>query len=260
MSACAIQSLARPVPLTLGLRVGVVGSESFTTWVRGVIQVDSDVASLKTWMGLAGCSANPALDLAILETDYTDTQLPAELVEALAAFSLIGVIGGRPESLAALENLTIVDMSNPDWWLQLKQQTVQRRLQEFCGLINALADEPRTSTPGEQVLTVENGGSVKNVPASSVDWIRSAGNYVEVRVDGRSHLLRSEMHAIQSRLTRSFLRIHRKVIVNTQRLVRIEADNTRMFVVLTTGERFAVSRARRQLVRSRWKEIEEQGC
>jgi LytTr DNA-binding domain-containing protein len=258
MSACAIQTLARPVPLTLGLRVGIFGSEAFTTWVRGVIQVDSDVASVKTWMGLAACAANPSLDLAILEVNHADARLSNELVEALAAFSLIGVIGSRPESLATLENLTTVDMSNPDWWLQLKQQTVQRRLQEFCVLINALADNAQRSSPGEQTLTLENGGSLRDVPVSSVDWIRSAGNYVEVRVDGRSHLLRSEMHAMQSRLTRAFLRIHRKMIINMQRVVRIEADNTRMFAVLTTGERFAVSRARRHLVRSRW-EADNQG-
>jgi DNA-binding LytR/AlgR family response regulator len=89
-----------------------------------------------------------------------------------------------------------------------------------------------------------------------VDWIRAAGNYVEVRVNGRSHLLRSEMHNVQGKLTRSFLRIHRKVIINMTRLAAIESDGgTRLYATLTTGERFPISRGRRSFVRSRWEEL-----
>lgn len=257
MSACTVQSLPRAVPITLGLRVGVVGSEGFSSWVRGVIQMDSDVASVGVWAGLATCSTSTSLNLLVVDSNSIAPALAPETAEALAGFSLIGVVGHASQTLGSIGNVVSIDMTSPDWWPHLKQQTVQRRLQEFSVLINALAADTHASARNEQTLTLENGGKPETVPVSSVDWIRAAGNYVEIRVNGRSHLLRSEMHAVQNRLTRTFLRIHRRVIINTQRLVGIEADSSaKLVAILTTGDRFPISRARRQMVRNRWEELQ----
>lgn len=257
MSACTVQTFARAVPITLGLRVGVVGSDGFTSWVRGVIQMDSDVASVEAWAGLASCSTSTSLNLLVVDTNSIAPSLAPETAEALAGFSLIGVVGPTSQALGSIGNVVSIDMTSPDWWLHLKQQTVQRRLQEFSVLINALAGDTQTTSTNEQTLILEDGGQSQTVPVSSVDWIRAAGNYVEIRVNGRSHLLRSEMHALQNRLTRAFLRIHRRVIINTQRLVGIEADSSaKLFAILTTGDRFPISRARRQIVRNRWEELQ----
>jgi DNA-binding LytR/AlgR family response regulator len=155
-----------------------------------------------------------------------------------------------------MPNATVVDFMASDWWPRLKQQTVQRRFQELYSLMNALAGDSESFLEAEQTLKIDDGAESSTVPVSSVDWIRAAGNYVEVRVNGRSHLLRSEMHNLQRRLTHSFLRIHRRVIINTQRLIRLEyGDGARLFAILTTGDRFPISRARRQLVQSRWEEL-----
>lgn len=155
-----------------------------------------------------------------------------------------------------MTNTTAVDFMAPEWWPRLKQQTVQRRFQELYILMNALAGDSETSPDAEQTLKIDDGGESSDVPVSSIDWIRAAGNYVEVRVNGRSHLLRSEMHNVQRRLTHSFLRIHRRVIINTQRLMRLEyGDGARLFAILATGDRFPISRARRQMVQSRWEEL-----
>lgn len=256
MSACALQSLAGAAPINLGLRVGVIGSESFTNWIRGVVQMDGDVASVVTSTNVASLPADRSFNLLIVDTASVSAAMSSQQEENLAGISLIGFTGSTAGSLSAIANTTAVDFMTSDWWPRLKQQTVQRRFQELYSLMNALAEDTESAPVVEQTLKIDDGAESSTVPVSSVDWIRAAGNYVEVRVNGRSHLLRSEMHNLQRRLTHSFLRIHRRVIINTQRLIRLEyGDGARLFAILTTGERFPISRARRQMVQSRWEEL-----
>jgi DNA-binding LytR/AlgR family response regulator len=256
MSACAVQSLVDAIPINLGVRIGVIGSEAFTNWVRGVVQMDNDVASVITSKEITLLAADRPLNLLIVDAASLGRAISAELKETLAAISLIAITGLTADGYAPLPNVTVVDVMSPDWWPRLKQQTVQRRFQELYMLMNALAGDSDNYPDCEETFRIDQSGENSDVPVSSVDWIRAAGNYVELRVNGRSHLLRSEMHNVQRRLTQSFLRIHRRVIINTQRLIRLEyGDGSRMFAILATGDRFPISRARRQLVQSRWEEL-----
>ncbi|HEX6160325.1 MAG TPA: LytTR family DNA-binding domain-containing protein [Thermoanaerobaculia bacterium] len=57
------------------------------------------------------------------------------------------------------------------------------------------------------------------VPAESIDWIESAGNYARVHVGAEGHLLRETMATIQARLDPNvFVRVHRTAIVNIERV------------------------------------------
>jgi DNA-binding LytR/AlgR family response regulator len=256
MSACANQLLARTAPIALGLRVGVIGSENFRDWVCGVLRRDHDVSTVKTWPTLILGTDDPSLNMLVIEAVSVPTMLSPALAETLTGISLIAVAGPDCGSFADLENAAPITLESAEWWAKAKEQAVQRRLQEFAGLVNALATEYQASVTPDHTLRLEDGGEVNTVQISTVDWIRAAGNYVEVRVNGRSHLLRSEMHAVQSKLPRTFLRIHRKVIINMTRLAGIEADSsTRLFASMTSGERFPISRGRRNFVRSRWEEL-----
>jgi hypothetical protein len=256
MSACANQLLARTAPIALGLRVGVIGSESFRDWVCGVVRRDQDVATVKTWASLTLGLDDPTLNVMIIENGSVPSGLSAAGIESLSGISLIAVAGPNCGSFDSLENAVPITLESVDWWAKAKEQAVQRRLQEFAGLVNALASEYHGSAVPDNTLRLDDGGEVNTVQVSAVDWIRAAGNYVEVRVHGRSHLLRSEMHAVQSKLPRTFLRIHRKVIINMTKLACIEADSsTRLFASMVSGERFPISRGRRNFVRSRWEEL-----
>jgi len=52
-----------------------------------------------------------------------------------------------------------------------------------------------------------------------IDWVGAAGNYVELHVGKKSHLMRTTMHTLEARLDpRRFLRIHRSVIINVERI------------------------------------------
>jgi hypothetical protein len=256
MSAVANQLLARTAPIALGLRVGVIGSEHFRDWVCGVLRRDHDVSTVKTWPALTVGVDDPSLNVMIIEAASVPMMLSATAAEALSGISLIAVAGANRGCFENLDNSSQITLESADWWAKAKEQAVQRRLQEFAGLVNALAGEYHAASTPDHTLRLEDGGEVNTVQISTVDWIRAAGNYVEVRVNGRSHLLRSEMHAVQSKLPRTFLRIHRKVIINMTRLAGIEADSsTRLFAAMASGERFPISRGRRNFVRSRWEEL-----
>lgn len=255
MSACANQLLARTTPIALGLRVGVIGSDSFRDWVAGVLRRDQDVAVVKTWPGLTFGMEDPAINVLIVESTAVPASISPAIAEVFCGLSLIAVAGNDCGAFTSLENAVTVTLESAEWWTKAKEQAVQRRLQEFAGLVNALASEYHTSSTPDNTLQLDDG-EVSTVQVTAVDWIRAAGNYVEVHVHGRSHLLRSEMHAVQSKLPRSFLRIHRKVIINMTKLAAIEADSsTRLFAAMVSGERFPISRGRRNFVRSRWEEL-----
>lgn len=58
-----------------------------------------------------------------------------------------------------------------------------------------------------------------------VDWIGSAGNYVEVHARGRSHLLRATLTDLERQLDpKRFRRIHRTTLVNVDRVREIRSD------------------------------------
>lgn len=256
MSAVANHLLARSAPIALGLRVGVIGSESFRDWVCGVLRRDQDVSTIKTWTSLNFGADDTSLNVLVMEASCVPAAISPAAAENLTGISLIAIAGTNCGSFAGLENVLPITLESVDWWPKAKEQAVQRRLQEFAGLVNALASEYHAASTSDNMLRLDDGGEISTVQLSAVDWIRAAGNYVEVRANGRSHLLRSEMHAVQSKLPRTFLRIHRKVIINMTKLAGIEADSsTRLFASMVSGERFPISRGRRHFVRSRWEEL-----
>lgn len=72
-------------------------------------------------------------------------------------------------------------------------------------------------------IPVRHGGNVEIVEMESVDWIAAAGNYVELHSDGRRHLHRSALFKLARRLDpQRFVRIHRSVVVNVERVRTIE--------------------------------------
>jgi len=85
-----------------------------------------------------------------------------------------------------------------------------------------------------------------------VDWIASAGNYVEVHARGRSHLLRATLTDLERQLDANrFRRIHRTTLVNVDRVREIRSDPSGdSEVQLESGDVLRMSRRYRdQLLR-----------
>jgi len=66
---------------------------------------------------------------------------------------------------------------------------------------------------------VKSGSTSYFVRIEDIDWVGAAGNYVELHIGKKSHLMRKTMNALESKLDpRRFLRIHRSMIVNVERI------------------------------------------
>ncbi|HLH36785.1 MAG TPA: LytTR family DNA-binding domain-containing protein [Alloacidobacterium sp.] len=75
---------------------------------------------------------------------------------------------------------------------------------------------------GPERFVVKKTNHYEFVSADSVDWIESADNYVELHCGNKTHLLNETMSGIEQRLDpRKFLRIHRRHIVNTSRILAV---------------------------------------
>lgn len=99
-------------------------------------------------------------------------------------------------------------------------------------------------------LIVKDGREIVIVDVDEIDWIESAGNYVRLHVGEETHRMRSTLSALERRLDPDlFLRIHRSIMVNTNRLKQISpwfhGDSA---VVLRDGTRLNLSRGYRSRV------------
>jgi two-component system LytT family response regulator len=68
-------------------------------------------------------------------------------------------------------------------------------------------------------LIVRSKGKLLFLRMRDIDYVRSAGNYVHIYVNGEQHSVYASMSAVEERLDPSlFLRIHRSAIVNVARI------------------------------------------
>ena len=93
-------------------------------------------------------------------------------------------------------------------------------------------------------FTVRMGSRIQVVPAESLEWISSAGDYTELHTLSAIHLLRESMNSLEQRLDPSrFARIHRSRIVNLARILELRSIENREYIVkLRDGSQHRSSR------------------
>jgi two-component system LytT family response regulator len=75
---------------------------------------------------------------------------------------------------------------------------------------------------GPQRFVVRKANHYEFVSSGSIDWVESADNYVELHCGGKTHLLNETMARMEELLdSKRFLRIHRRYIVNLDRIQAI---------------------------------------
>jgi two-component system, LytTR family, response regulator len=94
-------------------------------------------------------------------------------------------------------------------------------------------------------FVVRTGSRIQVVLADDTDWIGAAGDYAELHVHGRSHLLRETMNVLDQKLDPGkFLRIHRSRIVRTSCILELRGiDNRGYLVKLSDGSEHRSSRS-----------------
>lgn len=77
------------------------------------------------------------------------------------------------------------------------------------------------------------------IPAAHIDWVKAAGNYVELIVGGRTVLHRTTLTAAERELGgKGFVRIHRSILVRRDHIERFRGED----VVLRDGTHLKVGK------------------
>ena len=100
--------------------------------------------------------------------------------------------------------------------------------------------------PPERIV-VRSRGQLVFLRVAEIDWIEAAHNHVRIHIGRDVHLLRESITDVEGRLQpQMFLRIHRSLIVNVDRIRRLEACGYGEYlVVLQDGKKLSLSRGYR---------------
>jgi two-component system LytT family response regulator len=92
---------------------------------------------------------------------------------------------------------------------------------------------------------LRTGSRMYFVRANDIEWADAAANYVRLHVDGRAHLIRRTMTALERELDpERFVRVHRSAIVNVDCVSQVEPHVHGEYVItMRDGARLTSSRA-----------------
>ena len=108
-----------------------------------------------------------------------------------------------------------------------------------------LAAAARPSAEYMQRIVARDGANIHIIPVEKLDYIEAQEDYVLLKTGGKGILKRQTISSLETALDPDqFVRIHRSLLVNIERLARIEPfKRDSKVVVLRDGTRLPVSRA-----------------
>ena len=187
---------------------------------------------------------------------FLDVQMPGmdgfEVLRALPKDNLPGVIFLTAYEQHALKAFEVHALD------YLLKPVDDQRFAAAVDRARKLADSASKTRMAERILqmlgrdsekytsrfTLRTGSRIQFVLADEVDWIGAAGDYAELHVRGRSHLLRETMGSLEQQLDPArFLRIHRSRIVRKACIVELRGIENREYAVkLSDGSEHRSSR------------------
>jgi two-component system LytT family response regulator len=99
-----------------------------------------------------------------------------------------------------------------------------RLRQLLAEMLGRTGESPaRAASPYFERVAVKTEGSTRILQIADVDWFETDGNYVRVHVGRSTYLIRSTANRLQEELDPArFARIHRRYLVNLDRVVGLE--------------------------------------
>jgi two-component system LytT family response regulator len=96
-------------------------------------------------------------------------------------------------------------------------------------------------------VTIKKDERILLLKVADIHWIEAQGNYVLLKFEKESHLLRETMDKMESELDpRSFIRVHRSTIVNINQVKELHVWARGEYRVIThSGKAFTLSRGYR---------------
>ena len=101
------------------------------------------------------------------------------------------------------------------------EEQLRRLLAEVLGRETEAPAKP--ASPFFERVAVKSDGGTRILQIADVDWFETDGNYVRVHVGKNTYLIRSTANRLQEELDPArFARIHRRYLVNVDRVVGLE--------------------------------------
>jgi two-component system LytT family response regulator len=118
--------------------------------------------------------------------------------------------------------------------------------------VRALLKTLGTRAPYPERFLVRAPKHLYFVKAAEIEWAEGASNYVRLYIDGRAHLVRETLAGLAAKLPpERFVRVHRSVIVNLDRIARLEpAGHGEYEITLKSGKRVTSSRTHNAALRA----------
>ena len=131
-----------------------------------------------------------------------------------------------------------------------QNQALAQQLQAF------IAANKREEQPYLKKLSVRTGGKIHFVSEEQIDWIEADNQYVRIHTSTKVHTHRESLNYLEKHLDPAvFVRIHRSIMVNVNRITSLEPHFKGDFmVILDNGTRLKMAKSRKEALRSvmRW--------
>jgi two-component system LytT family response regulator len=120
--------------------------------------------------------------------------------------------------------------------------------ERLAALLEQAGGEGRESSPDR--LAIKVNGRILFVRTDDIDWVEAVDNHVRLHIGPKHHLVRGTLTALERRLpSTKFLRTHRSVMVNVQRIAEIQPwFGGDYVIILADGTRHTSGRSYRQKV------------
>ena len=121
----------------------------------------------------------------------------------------------------------------------------RQRLGEMRPAAVEIAAAARPPLQHQERIVVKDGAKVTIIPVDKLDYVEAQDDYVLIVSGGKKLLKQQTISSLEGLLNpANFLRLHRSVIVNVERVARIEPyTKDSRIAILTDGTRLPVSRA-----------------
>jgi len=117
------------------------------------------------------------------------------------------------------------------------QLAMAQEASSASSLVNSLKTLAQERVERDRFV-IKTEGRLLFLKLTEIDWLEAASNYVRLHVGQASYLTRSTMSEVEQKLAGSrFIRIHRSIIVNTDRIKEVRPCNSGEFIVTLSDKK-----------------------